>query len=985
MGFRVNSILFFSHFAFCLAAFSQSTQTNPAIPVRATAATNAVESFQLKKGFRIELVAAEPLVLSPVAMAFDENGRLFVAEMRDYPNRRNENPHLGRVRLLEDSDGDRTFDTATVFADNLPLPSAIACYDGGLFVCAMPEVLYLKDTNGDGVADVRQAVLTGLGTQTNPNPDALVHNFNWGLDNRIHAATGASGGVATPVNGTGVSVLGRDFAFDPRSMVVMVENGDGHRGLTFDNSGRRYTCTATEPARLPVFEWRYAVRNPFFDFPSPTIDLARSPVPILPFSSEAAEVTNRLAAVRTNAARVPAEVKLGPTQSFRAASGCVIYRGSAFPSNYVGHLFVAEPTANLIQHLVVNDGGLAAVVQRATDEVALEFLVSRDKWFRPVQIVNGPDGCLYMADMYRQSFLPEETSDEQRPRLNVSGGTERGRIWRIVPQDYKILAAPRLGKASTYDLVSTLAHPNGWHRDTAARLLYERQDKASIGLLTNMLNNSRSPLARLHALHALDGLNALTESLIAKSLRDADEHVREHAVLLSEKLVRNGTVSGSFWMQLTSLAADSSLRVRYQLALTLGEIQHQGKGRVLADLVRRDIGVTWMRAAVLSSVAQGSGDLFESLASDARFRNGQASQEFLRELAVMIGTQHEPAEVNRVIDFIVRARLEPGNSFGLLADLGEGLARAGNTLPQADGRNRIGPFYQASLDTALATDAARLLRAEALRLLRYGAYSIADIGDVLSLLVDPGESEAVRSAAIETLMRLNASRAAAILFQRWGALTPASRDLALNLLLARRENAAVLVAAIEAGTIPRGDLSSTQMNFLRTYPDPLVAQRAVQLFGQAEPPRTEVLAEFARALKTIGSAGNGRQIFQNRCADCHELTTSRPMPGPQLAKARSAGRQKLLEDILDPGKTVRADYTTWVLQSKAGENLVGVLADPNGVHAILRQSDGNSAVVPRDQIANLTSRTWSLMPTDAAQGLSVQQMADLIEYLMTAK
>jgi putative heme-binding domain-containing protein len=377
--------------------------------------------------------------------------------------------------------------------------------------------------------------------------------------------------------------------------------------------------------------------------------------------------------------------------------------------------------------------------------------------------------------------------------------------------------------------------------------------------------------------------------------------------------------------------------------------------------------------------------LFESLVSDARFRNGQAGQEFLRELAVMIGTQKEGAEVGQTIDFIARGRLEPGNGFGLLADLSEGLARAGTSLPEADGRSRIGPFYQAALDTALATDAARPLRAEALRLLRYGAYSIEDIGDLLSLMLDPSESEVVRSAVIETLMRFNDSRAAAILFQRWEALTPASKDVALNLLLARRENAAVLVAAIEAGTVPRADLSSIQVNFLRTYPDPIIAQRAVQLFGQAEPPRTEVLSQFARALKTVGSAANGRQIFQNRCADCHEIAASRPMPGPALTKARAAGRQKLLEDILDPGRRVRGDYATWVLESKTGENLVGVLADPNGIHAILRQSDGESVVVPRDQIANLSSRPWSLMPTDAAQGMSVQQMADLMEYVMTAK
>jgi putative heme-binding domain-containing protein len=203
--------------------------------------------------------------------------------------------------------------------------------------------------------------------------------------------------------------------------------------------------------------------------------------------------------------------------------------------------------------------------------------------------------------------------------------------------------------------------------------------------------------------------------------------------------------------------------------------------------------------------------------------------------------------------------------------------------------------------------------------------------------------------------------------------------------LARAEHTAALVTAIEAGRIPVADLSSTEINFLRTHPNPIIAGRAAQIFGRAEPPRREIVDQFARALKPAGSAVRGRQLFQNRCGSCHEIAGANQKLGPDLAKARSGGREKLLVDILDPSREVLLSFATYVLETNSGETLVGVLDDPNGINAVLRQPNGRSIVAPRNQIAALTSRPWSLMPTDAAEGLTVQEVADLIEYVMTGR
>ena len=237
----------------CFHALAAEPEVDPKdLPrIPATEPDRALATFRLKPGFRIELAAAEPLIQSPVAMSFDENGRLYVVEMIDYSERREE--HLGRIRLLEDTDGDGRFDKATVFADNLPWPTAIICANGGVFVGATPDVLFLKDTNGDGVADVRETVFTGFGQGVaRLNVQQLVNSFNWGLDNRIHGANGGNGGAIISTGSPQAKPLdirGRDFAFDARTRTIFPESGGGQYGLSFDNSGRKFVCSNSSHIR----------------------------------------------------------------------------------------------------------------------------------------------------------------------------------------------------------------------------------------------------------------------------------------------------------------------------------------------------------------------------------------------------------------------------------------------------------------------------------------------------------------------------------------------------------------------------------------------------------------------------------------------------------------------------------------------------------------------------------------------------------------
>jgi putative membrane-bound dehydrogenase-like protein len=956
-------------FCFALPGWSAESkpETNAAPRVASAPASNALTAFGVKPGFRLELVAQDPLVSSPVAMAFDENGRLFVAEMPEASGSRGTNTPSGRIRLLEDTEGTGDYHASTVYADKLPWVSAVICYGGGVFVAAGHDLMFLKDTRTNGIADERKVVFTGFGGTNTLETEALPNNFNWGLDSHIHAANAGLADTASASSTPGSApawLTGGDFSFDPRTLTVSLEYGPAESGLTFDDRGRKFVCEPMRPLRTAMYEPRYLARNPFFPPPPERVDVA-SPATVvfrLVPNAPLQPVTGR--PVTTNElARAEAQVTymLAPTW-LTDARGCVVYRGNAFPSNYLGNVFIADTAARVIHRAVLREAGLDLTAVRTVDETNTEFVVSSDHSFRPVQVVNGPDGALYVAD--RQE------------------GRKGGRIWRIVPANFKPPKPPQLGKASTYDLVAMLSHPNGWQRDTAARLLCERRDPAAAALLASMVSSSRVPLGRLHALHVLDSLGVLKEAHVLQALQDPDERVREHAVLLSERLVKAGVVTDALWGQLRLLATDPSVHVRYQLALTVGEIRRPGKAQFLTDIVWRNPDNFWIRKAILSSLADGAGDFFVSLAADDRVSGDAVGQDWLRRLATMIGVRNQTAEVAQVLTFLGQTPSDRPLAFALLNALGDGLHRARNALPQGDPQSGLRRFYTQGLNALLNNAIPEPLQVEEIRLVGFGPYIYANVGDLLLLELGGGQSEAIQSAAITVLGCYNDPRIAPGLIQRWGILTPRLRQEAVAALLVLSDRTSTVLTALENGQIAGADLSSAQVDFLRTHRDSDISRRALKLFGPVPGHRPEAVKRFKPALGLQGIADHGRGIFLARCAACHSPDQKTQALGPDLVSAKLYGKERILMAILEPNTNVRRDYLTYVAETLDGEPLIGCLRNENEVTITLQQVNGGAVVLRRTDIQYLQAQPWSLMPERMEEGLTPQDMADLLEYIV---
>ncbi len=1000
----------------CLLALAACGKRRPT--VRPLSPQEALRSFHLSEDFRVELFASEPEVVDPVEMAFDENGRVYVAEMLDYP----EDPPPGkparsRIKILEDTDGDGKMDKATVFADHLLQVSGLLPWKGGLLVTSAPDILFLKDTDGDGKADLRRVLYTGF---PKVNPEGRITNLRLGIDNWIYAANnGADGKITSPEHPEQPPLLvrGADFRFRPDRGLAEPASGPAQFGMSFDDWGNRFITHNTVHLRHVVVPMQYLARAPLLGVPAVSQDISdhgRPSARMFPLTKPQAwrEQRTRLRQHRHEENQFGIVEHVGGY--ITAASGSTVYTGDVFPREYWGSVFTGDVSGNLVHRDLLTPDGVTFSARRAKENV--EFLASTDVWFRPCNFANAPDGNLYMVDIYREFIeTPESIPEAIKKDMDFWSGDTLGRIYRIVPNKplRKRGLKPNLGAADTAELVRQLANPNGWHRQTAQRLLVDRQDRGAVPLLKELFETSDFPQARLHALWTLEGLSALEPALVLRALKDPHPAIREHALRLSEEFLAKPRESAAPTMPrpvadaVLGMTRDPEPRVRFQLALTLGQIKagrERGGGlerralNALADIASQHAADRWFQVAILSSVSDSAAELFHLLRSKG---NAFEHADFLRQLAALIGARHDPGEITRFLSALdqlpqpeaalsglargfkmagVNGLRVPGADAALTKFLQSPSEKLQQAAWEAARYFELRALVQKAIGDALAANLPLDRRVVAIRALRGGAFS--SVGPVLRKILESHAPPELQMAAVESLAAFDDPSVGSTLLVYWKSYSPAARQKAADALLNHRGRAPILLKAIEDGQVEPAALEVAARARLLENPDREIAQHARRLFQSEASDRVRLVREYQDVLKLPGDVARGKKVFETHCAKCHMPRRQRARVGPDLSGINNKTREELLTSILNPSYAIEPRYVNYLVTTKDGRLHDGVIANETPGSITLRNgSEEGDETILRSNIAEIRASSISLMPDELEKSMSRQELADLIAHL----
>jgi putative membrane-bound dehydrogenase-like protein len=950
----------------------------PAAEVRSPLAPkDAQKLFRLPSGLRIELVASEPQIESPVAMAFDEDGKLWVVEMRDYPHgpKPGEKPQ-GRIKVLEDKDGDGFYETATVVADNLLFANGIMPWKGGVVVTMAPQIVYIKD----GKTEV---LYEGFAAQ---NPQLRVSHPVLGLDGWVYVANGLRGGKvkkAGDPDAKAIDLSGRDFRFNLLTGQYEALSGMGQYGNCFDDWGNRFVCDNRHHLRHVVIEDRYLKRNPYLAAPAVVQDISELDKEEGPLSSggRVYPISKNWTTSALHAGR------------FTAACGVHIYGGDLLPKEYRGCAFTCEPTGNLVHQEVLEPNG--ATFRSKPAKAGVEFLASTDDWFRPVFLSEGPDGALYIVDMYRAVIEhPEFMPPELKNRPDLTAGKDRGRIWRIVPENHKTTAIrPDLARTRSARLgLGLVGRRNAWTRSTAHRLVLERQDYPQPGVLGRFpvgLTNV-DEYSHLYWVCLAASYNAADATGLRTFLgHEKDPRVLRQVVRIAEPWLARDEKLRADMVRL--LGRDPQLD--FQIALTLGEWDDDRVVEPLAKIALSRADDKWTRLAGESSVAKRSGLLVASL-----LNGGLAKEEsegrlaLLRELTAIAGARQDQDEVAGLLKSLATLDGNGASRWQMtgLDGLAEGMGRRGTQLGAFLKALPEGKRSTADLADRLLAQAAKVAadpkadapeRLTALRLMAHAPWTTAE--PVLAKLVTDDGPQDVRLAAMRALSAHPRPEVAGLLMKSWPTYTPALRREVSEAMLRQPDRALFLLGEIEAKRVRPGDLDGQRVKQLVSHGKPEIREKAKKLLQDSQPAeRKKVLEQYQAALKLKGDPKKGQEVFRKNCATCHRLAGIGVDVGPSIADTeRTRAVEALLVDILNPNAAIDANYVNYEVTLKNGKVLTGLIAAETAASLTLKRAENQTDTVLRQDIETVRSTGASLMPEGLEKTITVEEMADLLGFL----
>lgn len=915
----------------------------------------AVKTFTVAPGFKIQLAASEPDVMDPVAMAFDEDGRAYVAEMADYPL----GPPGGRIKLLVDTDGDGIFDRSTLFVDKIPYPTGVMPWRGGVLVTAAPDIWFFKDTKGTGKADVKELVFTGF---VEGNQQHRVNGLTFGLDNWIYGTNGDSGGTVRrgDTDNPKISISGRDYRFRPDYSGFEGIAGRGQYSNTFDEWGNRFINDNSNHIRHPVLPLKYLARNPNLAVPSVEEGISdHGPASVVYPTSKLQERPNDQFAAG----------------HFTSACSVTIYAGGAFGPDFQGNAFCCEPVHNLVHRDILEQKGASFVAKRAYEKS--EFLSSTDNWSRPVNLCFAPDGSLYVVDMYRAVIEhPQWIPLEMQKRVDLRAGWDMGRLYRVTPEKGLYAAKPRLSKATGAELAAQFENPNAWWRRTAQRLLIEREDVSVGDQLRRMVLESASPLARIHALWTLEGLGLLTDVFVESGLLDADPGVREQALRLAES-----RLAGSLRLRkrVSDMAGDASARVRFQLAFTAG---YMDADDLLATIVVRDAEDKWARLAALSSVGKGTA-LLTKLSKDFLETPKPGALEFVRQLGELVAASRDEAQILEWLKAIAGSGGTPQRwRLVALSALGPSIRRSGlklDVLLEKSGTTEVvSGWRNGLLETAVDANRDVADRVSAIDLL--SLLPLPDMPAAMEKLLQPKEPPQVQVAAVRAL----GTDAAARMLDGWARYTAPVRREVLAACLSKPGTMEGVVDRLEKGEIRAVELEPQQRDLLLKHPSGGVRERVRKaLSSKNSEERQQLIDEvFAKVSTLKGDPVAGEKVYMTTCSTCHRLHGQGYDVGPSLSSVAGRDKKALLTDILDPNRAVAPQFQVYLVKiPNARDPVSGIIAAETPTSITLRRANAEETLVLRRDILEIKAWPASLMPEGVENSVNAQGFADLLEFL----
>lgn len=949
----------------------------------------SLKHFKFEDGsrLRLEIAAAEPLIVDPVATVFDEAGRMFVAENRGYPTGPGEGKApAGVVALLEDTDGNGVFDKRTNFAEGLSYPNGLLPWRGGIFVTCAPDIFYLKDTDGDGKADLRKVVLTGFHIKS--TTQLRVSHPKLGLDGWIWVTAGLQGGdVESPANKKQgkVSYAKSDGRFHPDTFEFATVSGTAQFGLTFDDYGNKFICANRHPVWHTVLQPHHLKRNPNFAF-SQTVQVvgtAGADALVYPLSRDT-----------TTAGYHPTLLTKLHLGSFTSACGTLIFRGGALGADYYGNAFICEPAQNLVQRRILTSTGGSFDARVARD--GQDFLATPDTWSRIVYADFGPDGALYLTDFYRKTldhprYLPEGIRDTAD---FVSGNTQ-GRIYRVAPAGKSQRAkwqSHSLAGANVSQLVSALDNAEGWRRETARRLLLEGRNAAAVAPLKRVAANGETEAGSVAALWLLDNFGKLDDPTLTAALKDKRPRVREAAVRLIEpRLKKNPQLADA----LVAMKAESDSKVRFHQALALGEVDRPDKLKVLAGVAMGNPTDLWTRAAVLSSIGPDSANFaINVLGLKLRTNTSKSSDlsPLMSDIGRILGSSQSPKVIQEI--FTPASAMNGPNDAGwqrsLLAGIADGLRAKRSSLramlndPAAAGKmkSEVDAIMRRAVADTSDPKASSANRLTSIELLAHSDFATA--GSALLNLVGSRAPVNLQQAAIRALTRIVDPSIGPALVDplKWRVYPPSVSRAVVTAMRSNTRLLPDLLSAMESGVVQNWMIEPRVRASLMKHRDKKIQALAKKVFGALESgDRMKAYQESKAIAKMKGSSVNGKAVYGRICAQCHVYEGTGFKVGPDLTGVRNQPAEALLMHIVMPNYEVVPGFTSYEVETKDDRSLNGLLASESDTSVTLRLAQGVDETILRSNIQSMRSTSLSLMPDELEKTMPKQELADLLAFL----